>query len=243
MSINRDSAVPLYRQLFQSLHNQIHRGDYKTGEAIPTEEQLAAMYEVSRVTVRKALQGLVDEGLVVRQPGKGTFVAAGRFEEKQYFLRGFAELLADNPQQVMEVLSFEALPPSSHVAAQLELPEGKTVLRIKRRHLVRGEPAALAIIHLPYEIGRLLTTDEVRTTPIYELITRKTDRKIERATQRVTAVGATPDIAALLGVGVDAPLLLVSRVTYSTAGTALEYIQLYYPGSKHALVMDLYRDA
>lgn len=243
MSINRQSAEPFYRQLSQILRTQIDNGDYKADEAIPPEEKLAEQYSLSRVTVRKAIQLLADEGLVIRQPGKGTYVTARPFEEKQRTLRGFAELLADNPQQVMEVVSFEVLPSNETVAALLDMPVGEPVLRIKRRHVVQAQPVALAIIHLPYRFGRMLTPDDICTTPIYELITSKTDQHIERATQRISAVGATADVAELLQVRADSPLLLVRRVTYSTTGDALEYIQLYYPGGKHELVMDLYRDS
>ena len=242
MDISRNSAVPLYQQLSRELRALIHNGNYKPDEAIPPEAKLSELYGVSRVTVRKAIQQLAEDHLVVRQAGKGTFVIASHFEERQQALRGFAELLADNPQQVMEGLRFEVLPPSSSVAAQLELPAGETVLRITRRHVVGNQPVALAIIHLTYAIGRMLTPDEVCSTPIYDLITRKTARKIERATQRISAVSATQEVAELLCVRVDSPVLLVRRVTYSTQGDALEYIELYYPGGKHELVMDLYRD-
>lgn len=241
MTISRNSAVPLYQQLSRDLRTQIHSGAYKPDMAIPPEEKLAELYRVSRVTVRKAIQQLADDGLVVRQPGKGTFVTTARFEERQQALRGFAELLVNNPQQTMEVLRFEIVP-SPQGEAQLELPAGERVLRVTRRHRVREQPVALAIIDLPYAIGRALTPDEVSTTPIYDLITRKTQKTIDRAVQRISAVAATPEVAGLLCVDVESPLLLVRRVTYSTEDEPLEYIQLYYPGGKHELVMDLYRD-
>lgn len=240
--INRLSAKPLYQQLHEMLRTQILEGCYQPDEAIPPEETLAENHEVSRVTIRKAIQLLVDEGLVVRQPGKGTYVSTQIVEEKQRVLRGFAELMAEHPQQMMEVLSMEVLKASTAIAAQLNLSRGDKVLCIKRRHCVQKQPIALAIIYLPYRLGRVLTLEEISTRPIYDLITSKTPERIEAATQRISATAADEELADLLEVELHAPLLLVRRVTRSTKGDPLEYIQLFYPGGKHELVMELHRD-
>jgi GntR family transcriptional regulator len=194
------------------------------------------------VTVRKTLQMLADDGLIMRQPGKGTFVQPRIIEENLYALQGFAEMMAaEHPRQLMEVLSFEVLPAPHKPAHLLGMDEGEKVLRIERRHHVRERPVAYAIIYLPFDLGRKFSPEEVETTPIYELLTRRAGISIQQATQRVTAIAASTEIAGLLHIAVDSPVLKVERVTYCVRGRPVEYIQLYYPGGQHELITVLYR--
>ncbi len=242
MAINRDSPTPLYQQLYTILRSQIEFGQLKAGDLLPTEEKLTVIYSISRVTARKALQQLTDEGLLVRKPGKGTFVNIPKTEEPMRTLRGFAELMiAQHPDQVMDVNTFQITPAAASTAEMLALNAGEAVLAIKRRHLVRRRPIALAAIYLPYTLGKLLTPDDVATRSIYDLLAAKAGVTIKRAVQRISATGANPDSAGLLAVPVGAPLLQVKRVTYDMEERPVEYIELCYPGGQHEMVMELYR--
>jgi len=240
--ITRDSPIPLYRQLYDILRQQIDDGLLKAGDPLPTEEKLTETYGISRVTTRKALQLLTDEGLLVRHAGKGTYINAHKTEENLQSLRGFAELMIEqHPGQVMEIKRFEVIAASACVGAQLALNHGERTLRIWRRHLVDEHPVAIAVIYLPYKLGRLLTPDDAVTRTIYDLLTSKGSVRIKRAVQRISATAAAEDIAALLDVEIGTALLRVRRVTYSTDEQPIEYIQLYYPGDQHEMVMELYR--
>lgn len=241
--INHSSATPLYRQLYSLLRTQIVTGKYLPDAALPTEDEMAATFEISRVTVRSALKLLADEGLVVRQPGRGTFVAPGQaLEESIQGLRGFAELLMALPDQRMEVMSMEAVPASLEVGEQLAVPTGETVLCIRRRHLVSGSIVALAVLYLPYWFGESLTPTDISSTPVYELIASRTTERIAKATQRINAVAADADIAEVLAVDEGSPLLLVRRTTYAESGMPLEYIKLHHLGNRHELVLELKRE-
>lgn len=240
--IVRDSPVPLYRQLYDILRQQIDAGMLEVGDPLPTEEKLTEVYGISRATTRKALQLLTDEGLLVRHAGKGTYINPHKTEEPLQSLRGFAELMIEqHPGQVMEVKGFEVMAASACVAAQLALNHGERTLRIRRRHLVDDHPVATAVIDLPYSLGRLLTPDDAATRTIYDLLTSKAGVTIKRAVQRISATAADEGVAALLDVVIGTPLLLVRRVTYGTDERPVEYIQLYYPGDQHEMVMELYR--
>lgn len=243
MQINRNSPIPIYRQLYLILRGQIETREYQVDDTLPTEEQLAEQYAVSRVTVRKALQILVDDGLIVRQAGKGTFVYPQKIEENLYSLQGFAEMMAsDYPAQVMEILNFEVIQARDDLASLLTVSTGDKILRIKRRHKVENRPVAYAIIYLPFEVGKLFAPEDVETTPIYTLLVWKASIIIGRATQRIAAIAANQEISEALGIASGSPVLTVKRVTYSSEQKPIEYIQLYYPGNQHELVMELYRD-
>jgi GntR family transcriptional regulator len=241
-TIQRESSTPIYRQIHRVLREEILAGRYGGDDApIPTEHALAATFEVSRVTVRKALAILAAEGLIVRSPGKGTFVAPPAIEEEQRSLLGLAEQMTRVPGQRMEVLSLETVTPPGAIAEQLRLAQKERVVRLHRLHLVRDEPVALAIVHLPYRVGRSFTVDELSRTPIYALIAQKTDERVARATQRVTAIAAAQEVAAALHVPPGAPILLIRRLTVGRDGRPLEHIALAYKGGRHELVMDLDR--
>ncbi|MCA9906124.1 MAG: GntR family transcriptional regulator, partial [Anaerolineae bacterium] len=241
-AINRDGPIPLYRQLYDLLRQQIDAGVLKAGDPLPTEEQLTETYGISRVTTRKALQLLADEGMLIRHPGKGTYINAQKTEENLQSLRGFAELMIEqHPSQIMEIKGFEIIPAPIAVAQLLNLSREDRILRIRRRHVIHGRPVALAIIDLPYMLGSLLTPNDVATRTIYDLLANKAHVSIKRAVQRISATAASQDVSAVLGVEIGAPLLLVRRVTYSMDEQPVEYIQLYYPGDQHEMVMELYR--
>ena len=121
-AIMRDSPIPLYRQLYDMLRQQIDAGVLKIGDPLPTEEQFTETYNISRGTTRKALQLLTDEGLLIRHPGKGTYINAQKTEENLQSLRGFAELMIEqHPSQIMEIKGFEITPAPAPVAELLHL--------------------------------------------------------------------------------------------------------------------------
>ncbi|MCL4251152.1 MAG: GntR family transcriptional regulator, partial [Anaerolineae bacterium] len=195
--INRDSPVPLYRQLYDMLRQQIDAGVLKVGDPLPTEEKLTETYGISRVTTRKGLQLLTDAGLLIRQPGKGTYINARKTEENLQSLRGFAELMIEqHPSQVMEIKGFEVIAVPKSVAQLLHLSGEDRILRIRRRHVIHGRPVALAIIDLPYALGSLLTPNNVATRTIYDLLADKAHVSIKRAVQRISATAATQDVNA-----------------------------------------------
>lgn len=241
--IDPTSSTPLYKQLYSILRRLIVEGEYPPGALLPTEDELAATNAISRVTVRSALKLLAAEELVVRRPGKGTFVSPGEtLEESIQGLRGFAELLMTHPDQRMEVMSMEAVPASTEVSEQLSVPLGEKVLRIRRRHQVNGSSVALAMLYLPHWFGESLTPTDISNTPVYTLIASHTKERIARATQRINAVAADADIAAMLSIKEGSPLLLVRRTTYSEYGLPLEYIKLHHLGNRHELVLELKRE-
>jgi GntR family transcriptional regulator len=244
LELDRQSPTPLYQQLYSLLRSRIEQGELNAGDAIPSEKQLMATYGLSRVTTRRALQLLADESLIIRQPGKGSFVTVKRLQENLSSLRGFAEMIRDRyPDHVMEVQSFEATLVDSVIQQILKLKADEQILTIKRRHMLDDLPLAYVNIFLPYEIGSLLNVKEVSNTPIYTLLMQKLGVMIKTARQTISAVAATTDIAAQLEVPENAPVLMVKRVTYSEDDIPLEYIELYYPGERHELVMDLHRDS
>ncbi|MCI0478421.1 MAG: GntR family transcriptional regulator, partial [Anaerolineales bacterium] len=229
MKIERDSAIPLYQQVATTLRRQIETGKLKPGTMVLPESALTKQFRVSRITARQALDLLTAEGLIVRKQGKGTFVCLPKVRQDLRSLEGFAELMAARgTEQAMQVLAFNNVPAEQPVARALKLSPGDRVLQIKRRHSLRGNPNAYAIIYLPHSLGQSLTLKQVSTTPIYTLLTRNARVEINRATQIVRALGADQDVATILKLPRGAPVMMIERVTYSSADKPVEYILFFY---------------
>ena len=244
MKINRNSSEPIYKQLAEIYRRQIEMGELLPGDTFPTEEKLIQTYQISRVTVRKAIMLLVDEGLLIRQSGKGTFINNKKIEENMESLQGFAELMSlEYPEQYMLVDQFKTIPATRKAARNLNTPVDQSIQYIKRYHLIQSKPIAYVEIYLPDEIGSLMTAEEIVNTPIYTLIDQKTDIEIWRATQTIRAISADREIAESLQIPVNSPILYIERVTYSTQNKPIEYIQLYYPGGRHEIIMELFRNS
>ncbi|MDR7542725.1 MAG: GntR family transcriptional regulator [Armatimonadota bacterium] len=243
VQLRHSAATALYEQVADALRQQIHAGELKPGTAIPPESELTVTFGVSRVTARKALDLLVEEGLIVRRQGKGTFVTGGKIQQDLHALRGFAELMAERgDEQAMEVIEFGVVPADVHVARSLRLEPEASVLRIRRRHILQGAPIAYAIIHVPYDLGRRFTLEEVSTTPIYALLETRASVHVKRATQIIRAVAADQLTARQIDLPRAAPVMMIERVTYSSEDVPVEHIVFFYRGDRYELAIELFRD-
>jgi GntR family transcriptional regulator len=214
----RDAVfLPLYKQIKSLLVQRLQQGEWKPGEPIPSELDLAARFQVSQGTVRKAVDELAAENLLVRRQGKGTFVATHQEPRAQF---RFLRLAPDSGEAVPTQSSFldcrRARAPAD-VAAQLALRGGDAVIYLRRLLSAGGKPLVLDDIWLPAALFRGLTPERLAQYrgPLYGLFESEFGTRMIRADERIRAVAAAPDVAALLSVPAGAPLLLVDRVSYS----------------------------
>ncbi len=148
--LEKKSQAPLYQQLMHRLKNDISAGVYPAGGRIPSEQLLCDTYGVSRVTVRKAILDLVQEGLLVRKQGKGTFVAGERLRRDLRHVTSFTEACAQRGHQAdTRLLSAQLVPAAAEDARLLDLPEDSQVLELSRLRLSDGEPVMLEINRFP----------------------------------------------------------------------------------------------
>lgn len=244
MQVQRTSLDPMYRQIADILRRRIEEGQLGPGMAIPPESELIRTLDVSRVTVRQAIDLLVSEALVVRKQGKGTFVCPPRIREDLRSLHGLAELLAARgAEQSMEVVAFGWVAAPSRVAEALGLPAGTQVLRIKRRHWLQGVPVAIAEIYLDQAFGERIERAELASTPIYALLEQRCQVRIKRAGEVIRAEAADRDTALLLAVPRGLPVLAVCRTTYSAEERPVEYIEFRHRHDSYEIAVELQRDS
>lgn len=216
--------TPLYRQIKGLLLSSLQQGEWKPGELIPSELELAARFQVSQGTVRKAVDELAAEHLLVRRQGKGTFVATHQEPRTQFrFLRLMPDSGEAVPTHSRFLLCRRARAPAD-VAPRLRLRPAEAVVHIRRLLLFGATPAVLDDIWLPGALFRGLTAERLAQYhgPLYGLFETEFGTRMIRADERLKAVAADPESAALLGIGPGAPLLLVDRVSYSYGDRPVE---------------------
>jgi GntR family transcriptional regulator len=211
---------PLYRQIAELITRGMDAGEWKPGEAIPSELELAARFKVSQGTVRKAVDELAAANLLVRRQGKGTFVATHAEGEHTRFR--FLRLHSDDggaERLTRRFLDLKRQRPSAEVARALDIPSSQAVLQVRRLLLLRGAPVVLDDLWLPLALFKGLTAERLAAYegPLYGLFESEFGVRMIRAEEQIRAVAASADEAALLQVQRGAPLLQVLRVAYTTA--------------------------
>lgn len=220
---------PLYLELARRLREGILSGAY--GEALPPERALAEALGASRDSVRKALDLLEEEGLVVRRQGSGTFVAKrATFRTR---LKGFSEEMAAlGLTASSQVLRAERRPASPEEALTLGLSPGEEVVHLVRLRLAGGEPMALERATLPaWALG------EVPQDSLYRALEARGLRPV-RALQRLRAVAAREE-AKPLGVEPGSPLLHLERISYLADGRPIEWVKSWYRADRYELLVEL----
>lgn len=217
---------PLYLQIKDVLVERLAAGEWSPGGTIPSELELAAQYGVSHGTVRKAIDALADDNLVVRRQGKGTFVAT-HTEEAQSTYR-FLRLRADDGRDdppVSRVLDVRRARVGADIARLLEIRAGESVVAIRRILEWRERPVVLDDVTLPSAMFRGLTRAKLVAYPgsMYGFFESQFGVRMLNATERLKAVAADAAAADALHVPVGAPLLRVERVAFTYGGRPVEF--------------------
>ena len=166
----RDKAIPLYYQLETILRKKITSGDYSPDISLPSEDALAVEYEVSRITVRQALSSLEQDGLVIRQRGKGTFVSEkANTLELPRFTGSIEDLILMGKRTKTKVIESSWIDPPDIIRERLKVKDGK-VLRIEKVRHIEGEPFSHVFNYLPPELGSKLPMDLVRSKPMLMIL-------------------------------------------------------------------------
>jgi GntR family transcriptional regulator len=224
-----------YRAIADELRQRVESGEYGAGRLLPSESELSAAHRVSRVTVRKALELLREEGLIDARQGFGWFVAVdpvrqalgrlGTIEEQ------LAELGLESERRVVS-FGFVAAPPRAR-----QVLGTASVLEVTRLNLADGEPFARVTVWCDEQLGAPLSRAEVERAPFYEVV----EAKIGRATQTIGAAAAGQTDAELLAMPVGSPVLRCERITRDVEDNPVLLSEHLFPGHRTELVVELTR--
>jgi GntR family frlABCD operon transcriptional regulator len=150
MKLNINSSNPLYHQLMLAIKEDIQNGKYKAGEQLPTEAELCSLYEVSRITARRAVSELVEDGILSRQQGKGTFVTSAKIKRELIAINGFYDFMKESGQtSLSRIISNTTISASERLSSVLQIPLGDPVLQLKRLLFIENEPYIVQSLYFP----------------------------------------------------------------------------------------------
>lgn len=233
-ALRRHSGGQLHHQLASVVRDGIAQGRYQPGQALPAEMELCSLFSVSRITVRRAMQSLVEEGLVDRHRGRGTFVRGPSTttldltSPRSYF--GSSADLAARSTPVVRFFDF--------VEAQDEVPEalgvkrGARVLRVDRMRYSEQTPVFFSSVYFPGDLGVKFSKADFETTSLANLMSRAR-QKYGRVELRCSAMLADPVTAKAFDVLIGAPLVELRRVSCNPAGRAIEYLHAMAPPDRY----------
>lgn len=241
MTLSNSEGVALYAQVREAIREQIASGLLKPGEKLMPEEELATLMGASRMTVRRGIIDLIEEGVLYRRRGVGTFITHRHIDRNHNRLTGYLESAAEEgfvPR--IEVLDREITGAKLMVARALNLRENEPVIRVRTLRLADGEPLAIHDEHVPYKLYPDLLDDDIESRQLWELLSDR-GYPAKRAVQRVEARPADEEIAQLLRIEDGAPVLYKLRTVYSEDGTPVEFAICHNRGDRYSLTTTLSR--
>ncbi|MCW2575168.1 MAG: transcriptional regulator, GntR family [Modestobacter sp.] len=228
--IDRSSPTPLYFQLAQAIEGAISGGSLPAGSRLENEILLAQRYGLSRPTVRRAVQELVDKGLLVRKRGVGTQVIQPHVRRSVELTSLYDDLARAGEQPTTEVLSLERIAAPADIAEELDLAVGAEIVVIRRLRRSHDEPLALMTNHLP---GRFHPTiDDLTERGLYQYL-RTQSVHLRVAHQRIGARLARAEEARLLAEPPRSALLTMQRTAFDDQGIAVEHGRHVYRASRY----------
>jgi GntR family transcriptional regulator len=222
-----------YQEIANAVRNRVAEGHYVPGRLLPSEAELSAEFDASRVTIRRALETLRDDGLIAARQGFGWFVATAPLRQTLGQLHTIEGQLSESGIVAeRRIIEFAFVAATERVREALSTDQ---VLQVKRVNMADGEPFAVVTVWCPAELGQSLSRRDVELSPFYELL----GIPLRGATQTIAADLVTPADAKLLGVPAGSPVLLCERVTTDTDGRPVLFSHHVFPAHRTEFVVEL----
>jgi len=239
--LQRSSPVPLYYQLKEIFRSWIISGRFNSGERFPSESELEKHFQVSRMTIRRALTELVNEGFLIRERGRGSFVIRPRMQSHLRRLTSFTEDMQMRGLRTdSKFLDFHVVR-DAEAAGKMGIAEGEELVQIRRLRLVEGEPVALQNAYVRHAFCPEIIERGLIDGSLYRTLEDGYGLKLGRALQTVEAKPADEYEANLLGLLVGQPVLILERLTYLASGEPIEYVRSSFRGDRYRFVIELVR--
>jgi GntR family transcriptional regulator len=236
------AEAPLYGKVEEVLASEIARGEHQPGDRLPSEDELLARFGVSRITVRRAIQNLIQRGIVEIRRGRGTFVLAPKISQELTRLTGFVEDMGTHGRKASSrVVSQGVVAADSRVARHLGISKGTRVMRVERVRLADSVPMSFDETYLPLEIGRKIVRNDLQVMPIFTLLEERYGIPLIEAEYSLEAAAASAHVADALNVPVGAPVFRIERTSFTTEGKPIDYEMLSYRGDLIRFVTRLAR--
>lgn len=225
-----------YLQLKKNLVAEIVRGVYKPHERLPSQRELGEKYSLSHMTVRRAINELIQEGVIYARQGQGLYVAEPKVQAELDPLYGFTEdMMLRGMKASSRTLLARITTASTMLAHTLQVVVGAPLVHFHRLRLADGMPMALQTIYLPHALCPDLLTHDLENGSLYEILRTEYGLHLESAESAASADLASEDEAALLQLTMPAALLVTEQLTYLDSGVPIEFARSVYRGDRYRL--------
>lgn len=241
--IDKDLPIPYHYQLRELLRDEITSGRWEVGERLPSERELCEAFQLSRTTIREAIDALVSEGLLRREKGRGTFVAEPKITEKWLEAPdSFTESMQEHGYQIeTKVLNLSVISAPHRVARDLRLRSEEPVIVLDRLRIILQEPILVVTSYLPQKLCPSLLEEDFTRNSLYKVLREKYGINIAHAKRVMEAVAANEIEANLLHVRPGVPLMLIESTAYLEDGTPIEYFKARHRGDRTRFEVESYR--
>lgn len=240
--VDKDSPIPLYYQLKNIICELIENEEIKDNETVPTERELCEYHGISRMTVNKAIASLVNEGLLYRERGKGTFVVKNKEKHQLQNLLSFTEDMKRRGIVIdTKIISFQRKQPTKKMQQDLQLTNQQEVFEITRLRNVGGEPYAIEIAYIPTLLCEALTSEMLENNSLYDILERKFDVKFDYGHQTIEPILVNDYESELLQVKHKTLALMFSRLTYTKKNIPIEVTKSIYRSDRYKFEITLKR--
>jgi GntR family transcriptional regulator len=238
------TGIPLYVQLEQVIKSRIMTGELLPGERIPTEKELAQTYQVSSITARQAVLNLVQEGLLLRKQGKGTYVQESVADVKNIMTLsvrgGLNDVVPEGlTKQKVEVLGMQLLASPKRVTQALALGESREVMQIRRRRIDNGVIVSYVKNYLPAEIGSQISREDLLSLTVLQILRGKVGLPLERGIQYIEAVIADYEIASALSISIASPVLYLETIIFASGDKPVDFVQTFYRSDQFKYTLNI----
>ena len=237
------TLLPAYYQIKQTIKNWILNKEFNAGEKIPSENELAEKFNVSRLTVRQAISQLVQEGFLTSKRGEGTFVTQNEHLIGSFSLEftGFMDdLFYQISKSKTKSVKITRVPVPKMIKEKLELNKnGEEVIQIKRVRFLHDKPFNYTINYLPVAIGRRITEKDLFRKPLLQIMEENLGIQFTEAFQTIEASFADQEVSEQLGIVSGSPILFVERIMYTQKRKPVEVVQSSYRGDLYKYIVRL----
>lgn len=231
--LERNCPQPIYEQIKDAIVNLIDRTPLQANEPIPSERDLCERFGVNRLTVRKAIDELVQDGVLFRQPGKGTFVSPPKITQPLLVLRSFTEaMLQEGYVPGTRVHSIELQASSPKICQKLQIAVGMPVIKLVRVRYIDNLPLSLVTSYLPRDLVPKLELSDIGAVSLYSLLREKCGLHLVRSSVTLEPTVARYWEAALLNIQIGLPMMLLRGLVFTENSRVLEYCVALYRGDK-----------
>ncbi|MFC5466384.1 GntR family transcriptional regulator [Lederbergia graminis] len=222
----KPKRIAKYKMIENDIFNKINNGDFVTGQLIPTEQELAAEYNVSRVTVRQATNNLVAKGYLVRNQGSGTFVAKQSVVGRATKVKSFSEEMTELGKEVTtDILVFKVITASERISKKLKIKVDAPVYYFERLRKADGEPMMYEISYMDVAEYPDLSYEKLKGSK-YKYAEEYKETTVDYSHHAIIPIMPTSEIVDYFGIDPEMPILKVMNTTYLSNGAILDYTEL-----------------